>query len=135
MQAWRDVRFDQNTAIILYAHGARDARWAEPFERLRERVAARVPGCLVVLAFLEHRVPDLATVFSEVSGQGVRNVRVVPLFFGRGGHLRDDFPKQLEEARAAAPELAVELTQAAGEDANVLDALATFALEAPVTPK
>ncbi|HEY3555341.1 MAG TPA: CbiX/SirB N-terminal domain-containing protein, partial [Casimicrobiaceae bacterium] len=57
------MRVDQNTAIILYAHGARDPRWAEPFERLRELVAARAPGCLVVLAFLEHRAPDLMTAF------------------------------------------------------------------------
>ena len=125
---------DQYTAIILYAHGARDPRWAEAFERLRERVAARAPECPVVLAFLEHREPDLTTAFREVHRQGARQVRVVPLFFGRGGHLRDDFPKRLEEARRAAPGLAIEVTEAAGENAAVLEALATFALEAPAGP-
>jgi hypothetical protein len=48
--------------------------------------------------------------------------------------LRDDLPKQLEEARSAAPGLTIEVTEAAGENARVLDALATFALEAPATP-
>jgi sirohydrochlorin cobaltochelatase len=24
-------------ALVLFAHGARDARWREPFDRLRER--------------------------------------------------------------------------------------------------
>jgi sirohydrochlorin cobaltochelatase len=53
------------------------------------------------------------------------------MFFGRGGHLRDDFPRQLEAARKAAPSLAFVVTQAAGESEQVQDALAEFALEAP----
>ncbi len=128
------MQSDERTAIILYAHGARDPRWTEPFERLREQVAARAPGCRVVLAYLEHREPDLTTAFRDVHRQGARHVRIVPLFFGRGGHLRDDLPKQLEEARRTAPDLTIEVTEAAGENAGVLDALATFALEAPATP-
>ena len=129
-----DVQSDERTAIILYAHGARDPRWAEPFERLRERIAAQVPECPVVLAYLEHREPDLSTAFRDVHRQGARHVRLVPLFFGRGGHLRDDFPKQLEEARRTVPGLTIEVTEAAGENERVLDALATFSLEAPATP-
>ena len=126
---------DERTAIILYAHGARDPRWAEPFERLRARVAAQVPECQVVLAYLEHREPDLSRAFRDVHRRGARRVRLVPLFFGRGGHLRDDFPKQLEEARRTAPALTIEVTEAAGENEQVLEALATFALEAPATPR
>lgn len=30
-------------ALVLFAHGARDARWREPFDRLRTRLAARRP--------------------------------------------------------------------------------------------
>ena len=45
--------------LILFAHGARDGRWAEPFERLRDRVADAAPHARVVLAFLELMVPDL----------------------------------------------------------------------------
>ena len=118
-------------AIILYAHGARDARWAEPFERLRERVAALAADRIVVLAFLEHMTPDLAAAAARVVAAGATEARVVPLFFGRGGHLRDDFPKQLELAGAAAPTLSLAVTEAAGESGDVQDALAHFALEAP----
>jgi sirohydrochlorin cobaltochelatase len=117
--------------VILYVHGARDPRWAEPFERLRDKVAARHPGP-VSLAFLEHGTPDLTAAAQRMAVEGVQRVRVVPMFFGRGGHLRQDFPHQLEAARAAVPALAFDVTEAAGESEAVLDALAEFALHAPV---
>lgn len=115
--------------LILYVHGARDPRWAEPFLRLREKVAARAPGP-VLLAFLEHGTPSLADAAAALASQGVTRVRVVPLFFGRGGHLREDLPKQLVAARAAAPGVTFDVTEAAGENDSVLEALASFALGA-----
>jgi len=116
--------------VILYAHGARDARWAEPFERLRDKVAARHPGP-VSLAFLEHGTPDLTAAAQRMAMEGVERVRVVPMFFGRGGHLRQDLPRQLVAARVAVPAVAFDVTEAAGESEAVLDALAAFALAAP----
>jgi len=117
--------------LILYAHGARDRRWAEPFQRLRERIAARAPQCIVTVAFLEHMAPDLASAAVQLAARGASAVRIVPMFFGRGGHLREDFPRQLEAARKAAPSVAFVVTQSAGESEQVQDALAEFALAAP----
>jgi len=114
--------------VVLFAHGARDPRWAEPFERLRAIVAARRPDAAVTLAFLETMQPDLATASRAMAARGVKQLRVVPLFFGRGGHLREDFPRQVAEARAAAPGVEFEILAAAGEDAGVAEALADFAL-------
>jgi sirohydrochlorin cobaltochelatase len=116
--------------LILYVHGARDPRWAEPFERVRARIRERAPDLPVIVAFLEHAAPDLAAAAATLAASGVRRIRVVPLFFGRGGHLRDDFPRQLAGARERVPGIAFEITGAAGEDERVLDAIATFALEA-----
>jgi sirohydrochlorin cobaltochelatase len=113
-----------DSGLILFAHGARDPRWAEPFERLRDKVRARTDGIPVTLAFLEHLPPGLA------EAQGVRRIRIVPMFFGRGGHLRDDFPRQFDAVKARLPEVRFEVTLAAGEDEGVLDALAAFATEA-----
>jgi len=122
-------------AIVLFVHGARDARWAEPFLRLRERVAAKAPQSIVEIAFLDHMSPNLAKVARQLSERGVTHIRVVPMFFGRGGHLRDDFPQQLDAACAAAPGVAFEVTEAAGESDAVLAALAAFALDAPGSSK
>ena len=114
--------------LILFAHGARDLRWAEPFERLLRRVQERRPDIPATLAFLEHIAPDLPTAAGQLAARGVRRVRVVPLFFGRGGHLREDFPLLVQKAREAAPDVAFEIAPAAGEDAALLEALADFAL-------
>lgn len=120
--------------LILYVHGARDPRWAEPFERLRDKVAARAPALRVAVAFLDHREPDLIGAVAAMAAHGITSIRVVPLFFGRGGHLREDFPRQLDAAGAAAPGVAFEITDAAGESEEVLEALAHFALEARAYP-
>ena len=121
------------TALILFVHGARDPRWAVPFERLRDLITARSPDIPVRIAFLEHGTPDLTQAAIDVAAAGVRRIKVVPLFFGRGGHLREDFPRHLAAAKARVPEVEFAVTDAAGEDDGVLDALATFALEARAT--
>ena len=118
------------SGVILFVHGARDPRWAEPFERLRAKVAARAAGESVALAFLEHGMPDLAQAAAAMAEAGVRRIKVVPMFFGRGGHLRQDFPRQVAMAKARLPDVRFDITAAAGEDERVLDALATFVLTA-----
>jgi sirohydrochlorin cobaltochelatase len=91
------------TALILFVHGARDPRWAVPFERLRDLITARSPDIPVRIAFLEHGTPDLSQAAIDVAAAGVRRIKVVPLFFGRGGHLREDFPRHLAAAKARVP--------------------------------
>ena len=112
--------------LILFAHGARDARWAEPFERLRDRVVRAAPGVKVVLAFLELMAPDLIAAATELCDSGCRAVAVVPVFLGQGGHVRQDLPQLLEDAASRHPECAFRLADAAGEDDAVLDALAAY---------
>ena len=119
------------SGVILFAHGARDPRWAEPFLRLRDAVMARAPQTPVVLAFLEHLQPDMAAAADQLAAANLRSIRIVPLFFGRGGHLREDFPRLVDAARAAHPEIRFEVTAAAGEDDAVQEALVRFSLEAP----
>ena len=84
---------------------------------------------MVELAFLEHLSPDLVTATARLAASGIDRIRLVPLFLGRGGHLRNDLPRQLCAARAAAPSVVFEVTQAAGESDAVLEALADFALQ------
>jgi len=66
--------------LILFAHGARDARWAAPFEALLARLRERRPELPAALAFLEHMSPDLQTAALGLAAQGVRRIRVVPCF-------------------------------------------------------
>jgi sirohydrochlorin cobaltochelatase len=114
--------------IILFAHGARDPRWAAPFEAVAGRVRAARPDTLVRLAFLEFMTPDLGTAGAELAAAGCATVEVLPMFLGAGGHVRRDLPLLLDALRAAFPAVAFTLHTAIGETASVSDAMAAAAL-------
>jgi sirohydrochlorin cobaltochelatase len=117
-------------ALILFAHGARDPRWAEPFEAVAERIRAAAPGFPVVLAYLELMAPTLAEAIDKVVADGATTVDVVPLFLGTGGHLRQDLPPLVDALRSAHPDVAIRLHAAIGEHAAVSEAMARAALVA-----
>lgn len=117
-------------ALVLFAHGARSAAWAEPFERLRELAQARAPGVEVSLAFLELMEPRLPEHVDALAAAGARTVTVVPVFLGQGGHVLRDLPPMLEALRARHPGLDLRVAAAVGEDPAVLDAIATYCLRA-----
>lgn len=119
-----------NTALILFAHGSRDARWVEPFSRVRQQVMRQMPDASVDLAFLELMTPDLPTAVGQAVAQGARAVVVVPLFLGQGGHVRRDVPALIDGLRTAHPGISIRCTPAAGEDDGVLAALAAYACAA-----
>ena len=114
--------------LVLFAHGARDPRWAEPFERLRERVARAAPEAQVILAYLEFMSPDLAAAAATLCAGGCRKVILLPVFLGQGGHVRNDLPQLLQGAAARHPECEFRLAGAAGENDAVLDAIAAYCL-------
>jgi sirohydrochlorin cobaltochelatase len=117
------------TGVILFAHGARDPRWAEPFRRVAARVRDRSPGLPLEIAFLEFMAPDLGDAARTLAAQGVRRIHVVPLFFGQGGHVRAELPQLTGAAMATLPGVSIEIAPAAGEDDSVVDALARYALQ------
>ena len=115
--------------LVLFAHGARDARWAEPFERIRERVTRLRPDVSTRLAFLETMSPNLAGAVAELAALGCTDIRVAPIFFGQGGHLRNDLPALAERLGRDYPTLSFTYLPAAGDDPTVCDAVAAFCVE------
>lgn len=115
-----------HTALILFAHGARDSRWAAPFERLQQLTQAKLPDTSVRLAFLELMSPSLPETVAALVAQGCRHVSVVPVFLGQGGHVLRDLPLLLGQVRQDHPGLTVTVTGAVGEDIQVLDAIASY---------
>ncbi|WP_175052653.1 sirohydrochlorin chelatase [Paraburkholderia sediminicola] len=116
--------------LVLFAHGARDVRWREPFERLAEKVrAARGSDTgAVLLAFLELMEPDLPTAVGDLVSDGCSVVTVVPVFFGQGGHVRRDLPEVIERCRGLYPAVEIRCAVAVGEDEGVLEAVAGYCL-------
>lgn len=119
------------TGLLMFAHGARDARWAAPFEQVVARVRAARPAQPVRLAFLEFMAPDIRAAASELVGEGCSHVDVLPLFLGAGGHVRKDLPPLLDELRAVHAGVAFKLHPAIGEASALVAAMADIALALP----
>jgi sirohydrochlorin cobaltochelatase len=117
-------------ALVLFAHGARSAAWAAPFERLRDLAQARLPDCEVSLAFLELMEPRLPDRVAQLAAAGVTEVTVVPVFLGQGGHLLRDLPQLVDGLRAAHPGVSFNVVGAIGEDPGVLAAMTDYCVNA-----
>ena len=114
--------------LLLFAHGARDPRWALPFEAVAAHVRVARPGTPVCLAFLEFMTPGLAEAGARLVAQGCARVEVMPLFLGAGGHVRKDLPVLMDALRAAHPGVHFGLHPAVGEVDSVVVAMAAAAL-------
>ncbi len=117
-------------AIILFGHGARDPRWREPFDRLATLWRTQHSDTPVEVAFLEMMQPLLEGAVASLVGSGATQVTVVPVFFGQGGHLRNDFPVLLAACQEKFPQIALSATPAVGEDLAVLQAIVDFGARA-----
>jgi sirohydrochlorin cobaltochelatase len=113
-------------ALILFAHGARDPRWAQPFQKLQGIAQSSLPDAVVELAFLELMEPRLPAVVAQLVGRGCTEVSVVPVFLGQGGHVLRDLPPMIESLRTEYPNLSIHVSDAVGESPAVLDAIAAY---------
>ena len=115
--------------VILFGHGARDPRWAEPMERLRERFVISAPEVSVLVAFLEVTEPSLPVAAARLIANGCARIVIVPVFLGQGGHVRRDLAALVQSLRDENPGVDVRCAVAVGEDDAVLDALAAYCLQ------
>jgi Uncharacterized conserved protein len=118
------------TGIILFAHGSRSPNWAEPFERIQQRVAAQRPDARVALAYLELISPNLHDAIDALVAQAVDRISIVPLFLATGGHLKSDLPRLVDEAVERHPRLRVRVLPPIGESEAMLQAIADWAAAA-----
>jgi sirohydrochlorin cobaltochelatase len=116
-----------HSALILFAHGARDPAWAAPFEKVAQQVRQAHPGRHVALAYLECMTPSLAQAAAALVTAGCTRLAVLPMFLGTGGHVREDLPRLMGELRQAHPDVAFALLQAVGEIDSVVAAMARAA--------
>jgi sirohydrochlorin cobaltochelatase len=107
--------------IVLFAHGSREPAWAQPFESLAALLAKQF---LVRNAYLELMRPSLDEAVAALAAEGAQRVRIVPVFLGQGGHVRDDLPKLAAAARARHPGVEIVLERTIGERPEVIEALA-----------
>ena len=116
------------TALILFAHGARDPEWASPMRRVQAAIRARLPDTPVELAFLEFMTPALPECAAQAIVAGAERIVVLPMFIARGGHLKREVPDMLAALRSTYPGVEFSLGNAIGEHEVVVQAMADAAL-------
>jgi sirohydrochlorin cobaltochelatase len=107
--------------IILFGHGSREPEWAQPLQSIAHELSGQF---VVELAYLERMKPTLDEAVDSVVAKGARRVRIVPVFLGIGGHIKQDLPKLVEAARARHAAVEIVLEQTIGERKEITDAIA-----------
>ncbi|MEW5710211.1 MAG: CbiX/SirB N-terminal domain-containing protein [Pseudomonadota bacterium] len=115
-----------SSAVILFAHGARDPEWRAPLEAVRLRVAQRLPGVRVELAFLELMEPSLEAAVARLAEEGIARITLAPLFLAPGGHLKRDLPVLVEALSRRHPQVCLRVTPALGEAEELQTAIAEW---------
>ena len=114
------------SALVLFAHGARDAQWSEPFRALQKAVSGRRPDLAVELAFLEIMEPALGDCVARLARKGHQQIVIAPLFLAQGGHLKKDLPRLLKDLSAKHPAAAISVLPPIGEVTELLNAIAEW---------
>jgi len=68
--------------------------------------------------------PALPEALDALAQEGTTTIRVVPVFFGAGGHVKEDLPRLVQETLVRHPRLRVEIDAPIGEQDAVLRAIA-----------
>lgn len=126
----KDRMNDGKAGLLLFAHGARDPAWAQPFEAVLAQIALQRPEMVTRLAFLEFMSPGLEEAAQQLVQAGCRRIDVVPLFLGSSGHVRRDVPPLVEALRQQhGPGVQWRLHNAIGEHPAVIRAMAGATLD------
>ncbi|MCS6849809.1 MAG: CbiX/SirB N-terminal domain-containing protein [Gemmataceae bacterium] len=78
------------TALLLVAHGSREARANADLEALADQLRRRRRYRIVEVSFLELARPDIDTGAARCVAQGAEEVVMVPYFLSAGIHVRRD---------------------------------------------
>ena len=116
--------------LILIAHGSRDQRWREPFEKLLADIKSGIRDDCIFLAYMDVASPTLHDAVSGAVKRGIKKLRVLPLFMAGGGHVEYDIPVQVEKVKGAFREVEIELLKPVGEIPEVYSAIRKTAISA-----
>lgn len=96
---WADAPSPVRPPLVLLVHGSRDPGWKATFVELVARLEAAGERDVRV-AYLRFEEPDLRSLAARLREQGVRRIRVLPVFFAAGRHLDEDVPALVREVEA-----------------------------------
>jgi len=120
-------------SVILFAHGARDARWSVSLDTLATAIRAHAGHASVRTAFLELQSPKLPETLEAAVSEGAERIHVVPVFWAGAGHIENDLPPLLAAFAERHPEVSVRTLPVLSELPGMLDFIAS-AVAQTLTP-
>jgi sirohydrochlorin cobaltochelatase len=111
------------SCLVLMAHGSKNANWLVPFQQLTEALQKDAGDRCVRLCYMEFASPTLEEMARQVRDEGIRHIRLLPLFLAKGSHLCQDVPAQLAALKAEIPDLAIDLLAPVGENPQFAEML------------
>jgi sirohydrochlorin ferrochelatase len=114
---------------VVFAHGSSVESANDAVRSVAGEMARRGGFEAVEAAFLEGGEPDLAGAVDVLAGCGLKHVVVVPYFLTLGLHLQRDLPRLIEQARAAHPDMEIEVTPPLDGHPAMVEALLSRARE------
>jgi|GEM_PF-628330 sirohydrochlorin cobaltochelatase len=106
-------------ALVLLAHGSREAGGPRPLAALCGWVQPLAPEARVVDAYLTLNQPDLGSCLTDLARQGFTEAAVVPLFVSKGHHLNVELPLLLAHWQGELPSLRLSLAPHLGADGAI----------------
>jgi sirohydrochlorin cobaltochelatase len=111
-------------ALILFAHGARDARWSDSLQALAAAIRAQARQASVSIAFLELQTPTLLQALEAAASGGAQRIHVVPVFWAAAGHVENELPPILAQFSARYPHVSVKVLPVLSELPGMLEFIA-----------
>ena len=117
------------TGLILLSHGSRDPVWRRNSEHLLALVLQAQPSAAAACAYLDWCTPTLETTVFDLLAQhpALTRITIWPLLFGVGKHASEDIPRLVATLTPQFPATRLAIAPAMGEDARVMQLLATMA--------
>ena len=109
-----------NTGLLIVGHGSRDPQANLEFESVVATYRATRPDLDVVHGYVELARPSLATALRDLT-QRVDSVVVLPLFLFAAGHVKNDIPLALSQAREDFPAVRFTVANALGVHPNLVE--------------
>ena len=124
----------QDQALLVMAHGSRDAEARAEYRRIHKALADRLAPTPVIFSVLEFPgddgLPSIEDGWRRCLGEGARRIVALPFFLFPAGHVREDLPTELRGAREAGGWAGLDLLPPLGAADELLDAVEARAREA-----
>jgi len=98
-------------ALVIAAHGSRDGSGVDEFWTFAQDWKRLRPDRLQAAGFLEFARPTIGEAIDGLVDEGASQVTVVPAMLMAAGHVKNDVPSEVHDARARHPGLAFRMAR------------------------